>query len=78
MLEVKILAENHAYRKGILAEHGLSMLVTIDVDGTCFALLPLGRFVTHHKKTFTPLSIYTMKKLEVVNRRIFSASNQIS
>ena len=69
MLEVKILAENHAYRKGILAEH---------VDGTCFALLPLGRFVTHHKKTFTPLSIYTMKKLEVVNRRIFSASNQIS
>lgn len=30
MLKVKILAENHAYRRGLLAEHGLSMLIEID------------------------------------------------
>jgi metal-dependent hydrolase (beta-lactamase superfamily II) len=30
LLKVKILAENHAYRKGLLAEHGLSMLIEVD------------------------------------------------
>lgn len=30
LLKVKILAENHAYRRGLFAEHGLSMLIEID------------------------------------------------
>lgn len=30
MLKVKMLAENHAYRRGLLAEHGLSMLIEAD------------------------------------------------